>query len=161
MAALVAASTLPLSASATGLAPTDPIAAARFSVVVDGVEIASFSELAGITSEIQPVDTVSNAGSGVVLKKLPGKRTPPTLTLKRGKNQSTALWAWHQAVLDGTSAARHSASLVMYRTDGTPVARYHLENAWPSKLEVGAPDASKNEVSIETLELTAEAITRV
>ena len=25
----------------------------------------------------------------------------------------------------------------MYATDGTPVARYHLENAWPSKLEIG------------------------
>jgi hypothetical protein len=26
----------------------------------------------------------------------------------------------------------------MYSTDGTPVARYHLEMAWPAKIEVGA-----------------------
>ena len=49
------------------------------------------------------------------------------------------LWLWHEAVLMGDIvAARKSCSLVMYATDGTPVARYHLEMAWPSKLEVGA-----------------------
>jgi|tagenome__1003787_1003787.scaffolds.fasta_scaffold20895275_2 hypothetical protein len=26
----------------------------------------------------------------------------------------------------------------MYSTDGTPVARYHLEMAWPAKIELGA-----------------------
>jgi hypothetical protein len=25
----------------------------------------------------------------------------------------------------------------MYSTDGTPVARYHLEMAWPAKIELG------------------------
>jgi len=47
------------------------------------------------------------------------------------------------------------SAVVMYQTDGTPVARYHLENAWPAKLEANAPEASKNEVSIETLEHVA------
>jgi hypothetical protein len=33
-----------------------------------------------------------------------------------------------------TAAPNHGP--VMYATDGTPVARYHLETAWPSKLEI-------------------------
>jgi hypothetical protein len=36
------------------------------------------------------------------------------------------------------SASAQGHGLVMYATDGTPVARYHLEMAWPSKLGIGA-----------------------
>ncbi len=38
------------------------------------------------------------------------------------------------------AAARESCSLVMYNVDGKPVARYHLEDAWPSKIEIGASE---------------------
>jgi hypothetical protein len=44
------------------------------------------------------------------------------------------------------------SAVIMYQSDGAPVARYHLENAWPARLETNAAEASKNEVSIETLE---------
>jgi hypothetical protein len=35
--------------------PTDAITAARFSLVIDGHEIASFSDLQGIVAEVEPV----------------------------------------------------------------------------------------------------------
>jgi phage tail-like protein len=145
-----------------GLAPGDAITAARFSIVIDGYQIASFSELVGITTEVEPVELLESTDKEVMLKKLPGKRKPPTLTLKRGKNQSMELWLWHEAVLMGDiMAARKSCSLVMYATDGTPVARYHLEMAWPSKLEVGALKAGASEVLMETVTLVCEHIQRV
>ena len=72
------------------------------------------------------------------------------------------LWLWHEAVLMGDIiAARKSCSLVMYATDGTPVARYHLEMAWPSKLEIGALKAGASEVLMETVTLVCEMIQRV
>ncbi len=46
-------------------------------------------------------------------------------------------------------------AMLMYQSGGTPVARYHLENAWPAKVETSAAEASKNEVAIETLERVA------
>jgi phage tail-like protein len=145
-----------------GLAPGDAITAARFSIVIDGYQIASFSELVGITTEVEPVELLESTEKEVMLKKLPGKRKPATLTLKRGKNQSMELWLWHEAVLMGDiMAARKSASLVMYATDGTAVARYHLENAWPSKLEVGALKAGASEVLMETVTIVCEMIQRV
>jgi phage tail-like protein len=145
-----------------GLAPGDAITAARFSIVIDGYQIASFSELVGITTEVEPVELLESTDKEVMLKKLPGKRKPPTLTLKRGKNQSMELWLWHEAVLQGDIiAARKSCSLVMYATDGTAVARYHLEMAWPSKLEVGALKAGASEVLMETVTLVCEHIQRV
>jgi phage tail-like protein len=145
-----------------GLAPGDAITAARFSIVIDGYQIASFSELIGISTEVEPVELLASTETEVMLMKLPGQKKPPTLTLKRGKNQSMELWLWHEAVLMGDIvAARKSCSLVMYSTDGTPVARYHLEMAWPSKLEVGGLKAGASEVLYETVTLVCEHIQRV
>jgi phage tail-like protein len=142
-------------ASKPAAQPDDALTAARFSLTIDGYEIAAFSELVGITSEVEapPADAT--------LKKLPGKRTPPTVTLKRGMTSSMELSAWHEAALAGNAAAAKSASLVMYDATGKPVARYHLEHAWPSKLEIGALKAGASEVLYETVTLTAENLQRV
>ncbi|GLZ39452.1 phage tail protein [Actinokineospora sp. NBRC 105648] len=142
--------------------PNDALTAARFSITIDGYEIASFSELQGITTEVEPVELMESTDKEVVLKKLPGKTKPATLVLKRGKNSSMELWAWHEAVLMGDIvAARKSCSLIMYGTDGKPVARYHLEHAWPSKLEIGALKAGSSEVLMETVTIVSERIQRV
>jgi phage tail-like protein len=142
--------------------PNDAITAARFSITIDGYEIAAFSELQGITTEVEPVELMESTDNEVILKKLPGKAKPATLVLKRGKNSSMELWAWHEAVLMGDIvAARKSCSLVMYDTAGKPVARYHLEHAWPSKLEIGALKAGSSEVLMETVTIVSERIQRV
>src|SRR3954447_5127985 len=142
--------------------PNDALTAARFSITIDGYEIASFSELQGITTEVEAVDFLESTDREVVFKKLPGKRKPPTVVLKRGKNNSMELWAWHEAVLLGDIvAARKSCSLVMYNYDGKPVARYHMEHAWPAKLEIGALKAGASEVLMETVTLVCERIQRV
>ncbi|HEY0452637.1 phage tail protein [Actinophytocola sp.] len=142
--------------------PNDAITAARFSITIDGYEIASFSELQGITTEVKPVELIESSDKEIILKKLPGKTEPATLVLKRGKNSSMELWAWHEAVLMGDIvAARKSCSLVMYDTAGKPVARYHLEHAWPAKLEIGALKAGASEVLMETVTIVAERIQRV
>ncbi len=150
---------------AVGLGPSQPndaLTAARFSVTIDGYEIASFSELAGITTEVKPVDFLESSDKEVIFKKLPGTRLPPTIVLKRGKNAGMELWAWHEAVLNGDIvAARKSASLVMYNTDGKPVARYHMEHAWPAKIEIGALKAGASEVLMETVTIVCESLQRV
>lgn len=133
----------------------DALSAARFSITVDGAEIASFSELTGISTSVELV----------------------TFVLKRGKATGPAMWAWHEAVQGGDmAAARKSASLVMYDYDGKPVARYHLESAWPSKVEIGGLAAQSNvsdleflkarasrggEVAIKSITIVSERIQRV
>jgi phage tail-like protein len=142
--------------------PQDALTAARFSITIDGYEIASFSELSGITTEVEPVELMESNDKEVLLKKLPGRRTPPKVQLKRGKNSSMELWAWHEAVLRGDIvAARKSASLTMYGSDGKPVAKYWLEHAWPCKLEIGALKAGASEVLMETVTLVCENIQRI
>ena len=73
------------------------------------------------------VDFIQSDAKENILKKLPGKRTPPTVTLKRGKNKNMEMAAWHELVVLGdVAAARKSCSLTMFNTKGEPVARYHL-----------------------------------
>jgi phage tail-like protein len=142
--------------------PNDALTAARFSITIDGYEIASFSELQGITTEVVPVDFLESTDKEVIFKKLPGQIKPPTVVLSRGKNSSMELWAWHEAVLQGNIvAARKSCSLIMYNYDGAPVARYHLMHAWPSKLEVSALKAGASEVLMEKVTIVCENIQRV
>ena len=72
------------------------------------------------------------------------------------------LAAWHELVILGDiAAARKNVSLTMYDSTGDPVARYHLTNAWPSKLEIGALQAGGSQVVFETVTLSAELIQRV
>jgi len=129
--ALVAAAALALTAwaAADARAASPGPGAARFSVTIDGVEVASFSQLEQVA--------------------------PGRIVLQHGvTTRSSSLWAWHEAVLQGDIlAARKSAAIVMYDPAGTPVARYHLELAWPSKLEIGGLKAGANEVGIESITL--------
>jgi phage tail-like protein len=140
----------------------EAITAARFSITIDGYEIASFSELQGITTSVEVVDNFASSDKEVTLSKLPGRRNPPTIILKRGKNSSMEFWSWHESVLMGDmTAARRSCSLVMYSASGEAVARYHMEHAWPAKIEIGALKAGTSEVLMETVTLVCEHIQRV
>jgi hypothetical protein len=67
--ALVAALSQPLAHAAT---------TARYAVVIDGVEIGRFADAPDLDQT-------------AALKKLPGKRTPPTVTVKRGMTRSVEL----------------------------------------------------------------------
>jgi phage tail-like protein len=141
---------------ARGTGSADAITASRFSLTIDGVEIAQFSALVGITSEADPDDL-----AGMLLKKLPGKRTPPTVTLQRGLSNDLQMWAWHEDRRERPAEAKRTADLTMYNSAGDPVARYHLENAWPSKIEIGALTAGSSEVLMETITIACEMLRRV
>ena len=139
-------------ASALAATTADGLVADRYVLTIDGHTIATFSELAGISSAVAPT-----AGST-----FPGARTPPTVTLKRGMTRNIEMAAWHELVILGdVAAARKSCSLIAYNARGEAVARYHLTDAWPSKVEVGALKAGSSDVLMETITLTAEFIQRV
>ena len=139
----------------------EPLTAARFELTIDGHSLAVFSELVGISSAVDIENVRLDTNRKHKLKKLPGKRTPPTVTLKRGMTRNIELAAWHELVVLGDVAARKNVTLTMYDVTGDPVVRYHLTNAWPSKLEIGALKAGASSALTETVTLVAEFIPRV
>jgi phage tail-like protein len=143
--------------------PNDPITAARFELSIDGHSLAVFSELEGIVSgfDRSELRVVTRRRGGAELR-LPARRMPQTVTLRRGLTRNIELAAWHELVILGdVAAARKNVSLTMYDPSGDPVARYHLTNAWPSKLEIGGLKAGAGTVLLETVTLSAEFIQRV
>ncbi len=139
------------------------LGAASFSITIDGVEIAQFSELIELSSGIDPsaLALKPDQKGKLVQKKLPGKRTPPTVTLKRAKTKDLAVFEWHHDALAGDARARRSCTLAMYATDGQPTAKYYLENAWPAKVEISGLKAGASEVLYETVTLVCERVERL
>ena len=131
-----------------------PISAARFGLSIDGVQIASFSELAGISSTVDLIPSDEGPLLGRSVKSV-------SIVLRRPMNRDMTVSSWHEAAQAGIQAARKSCSLVMYDAEGTPVARYYLENAWPSKVDIGSLKAGSSEVLMETVTMTCEFIQRV
>lgn len=144
----------------------DALAGYTFSVEIDGVEIAQFREVSGLSAEIQTIEHRENKKGGLpILKKLPGARKFGDLTLKRGKTQSKDLWNWLATVQKGDiDGARKNGSVVLYDYGkfggaGTEIARFNFLNAWPTKVSIGSLTAGGSDVLVEECTITHEGLT--
>jgi phage tail-like protein len=145
---------------AGGRTQPDPLAA-RFSLTIDGADVAVFSELVALSSGVDPSAlTLGPAQKGAAARKLPGKRTPPTVTLKRAQSNDLGVFAWHGDALT-RRAARKDAVLVVFNVQGRPVARYHLESAWPAMIVVTGEKVGAGQLLFETVTFACDAIERV
>ncbi|HEX9530452.1 MAG TPA: phage tail protein, partial [Acidimicrobiales bacterium] len=124
------------------MATPDVITAARFELNVNELGQAEFSELGGISMEIDVVEFQDNDAQGMIrLHKLPGKAKPATITLKRPMNGTMLLWEWHASINNFShkaemplSKAQRGGTLKMYSMEGgEPVAVYEFLGGWPSK----------------------------
>ncbi len=143
--------------------PSDALAGYHYSIEIDGVTIAQFQEVSGLTSERDVIELKENTKDGkYVIHKLPGNRKPPTITLKRAKNASRDLWDWHQKIYEGkVSDARKNGSVVLYNYDHSEVARYNFINAWPSKVSTSSLKAGANDILMEEISIVCEELQRV
>ena len=142
--------------------PSDALASYTFAIEVDRTEIAQFSEVSGLSSEVDVIELKENTPDGrLVIKKAPGAMKPATLTLKRAKNASQELWKWHEAVMQGKLGdARRNGSVIMKGYDGSEVARYDFTNGWVSKITAGTLKAGANEVLMEEVSIVTESLER-
>jgi phage tail-like protein len=151
-------------AGAAAAPETSGLTAARFELTIDGHSLAVFQELVGIVSQVDG----AGADLGLVTKgednilKPPGKRSPPTITLRRAMTRNIEMAAWHELVILGDlDAAAKNVSVTAFNKRGDPVARYHLTNAWPSKVEITAESSAAGGVMQETVTLVSEFMQRV
>jgi phage tail-like protein len=142
------------------LASGDVVATRLFGIEIDGVQIAQFREVAGVTNSIQPIEHRENTPGGrQVIKKLPGNQTSGEITLRRGKTGDRALWEWYKQVRDGDVAgARRHGSVILYDYQQGEVARYNFVNGWPSKLSITTLASPGNDVVVEECVITHEGV---
>ena len=135
---------------------TDPYGAFNFLVEVDGVTVAGFSEVGGLTTETDVVE-YRTGSRDITVAKLPGLKKFTAISLKRGFTASAELWAWRKSVLDGQTT-RHSGTVVLLNEARQPAIKWTFREAWPSKWEGPTFNAKTSEVAIEHLELACEGL---
>ena len=145
------------------MASDQPIAASRFGLSVDGVNIATFSELQGITTKVDVIEFRESTAEGVRIVKIPGATAPEgEVKFKMAMGSNLEMNSWLEAAQAGMmDQARKSCSLVMYDAENKPVARFYLENAWPIKCTLSPLRAGGSDVMQQEWSLTFETIQRV
>jgi phage tail-like protein len=131
-----------------------PFTAFNFQVFVDDKEVGGFSECSGLNMDTDVIE-YRTGNEDHALRKLPGLKKFANITLKRGFTKDNYLWLWRKTVLDGQTA-RRSGAIVLLSEDKKPVLRWEFYEAWPAKLDGPSLNAKNNEVAIETLELAVE-----
>jgi len=135
----------------------DPFRNFNFRVEIEGVQIASFAEVSGISSETDVIEY--RAGDTGPIQLLPGQTHFGPIVLRHGMTANMELWNWRQSIVDGNADRRNMAIIVLDKK-GTEVARFNILNAWPSKIVVGPFNASGNDVLVEELTIVHEGVVR-
>lgn len=137
----------------------DPYSSFNFIVEIDGLDVdavAGFAECSGLTNETDPID-YREGSEDTVVRKLPGLRKFTNIVLQRGYTDSTAIWDWRKAVVDGQTI-RANGSITLLNEARQPALRFEFREGWPCKYEGPSFNAKNNEVAIEKLEICHEGV---
>ncbi|MFC4260987.1 phage tail protein [Marinobacter lacisalsi] len=134
----------------------DPYAQYNFLVEIDGVSVAGFTEVSGLTTESDIIEYREGSDTATV-RKLPGLRKYTNLTLKRGFTQNRELWEWRKSTIDGRTE-RKSGALILLNESREEVLRWNFSEGWLSKWEGPTLNSTANEAAIESMEIAHEGL---
>jgi phage tail-like protein len=137
-------------------ARNDPYAQFNFVIEIDGIPAGAFSEVGGLDTEQDTIE-YREGNEEPTVRKLPGLRKYPIITLKRGFTQDRSLWDWRKTVMDGRTE-RKSGSIVLLNEAREEALRWNFREGWPSKLQGPALNAKTSEVAVESCEITHEGL---
>ena len=123
----------------------------------------SFQEVTGIGPEIETEDVVEG-GENRYVHQLPKSVKHPKLVLKRGiTNISSPLIIWCKSILEGGFSSPIEPQLIhvsLLNEYAIPTRVWSFANAYPVHWEVDSFNSTKNEVAIETIEISYTYSTR-
>lgn len=133
-----------------------------FHVELDSVDIGAFKEASGVDSETEIIEYKEATKEGrLIIRKVPGAMKWADITLKRGIDDSLALWEWRKQVEEGDiDAARRTGSIVLYDSRGDEKARWSFDRGWPSKWKGADLNAGEDQVAVEEVTITHEGLVR-
>ncbi|TVR60015.1 MAG: phage tail protein [Gemmatimonadales bacterium] len=134
----------------------NPYAQFNFLVEIDGLSVAGFSEVSGLTTE-QDIIEYREGSDTQTVRKIPGLRKYGNITLKRGFTQNRELWEWRKSTIDGVTE-RKSGAIILLDEARNEALRWQFAEGWISKWEGPALNATANEAAIESMEVAVEDI---
>jgi phage tail-like protein len=135
----------------------DPYGQFNFLVEIDGIVVAGFSEVSGLTTDTNIIEYREGSEKVGTVRKLPGLMKYNNLVLKRGWTADKQLWTWRKQVIDGKTQ-RKGGSVILLDESRSTALRWNFTAGWPSKWEGPALNAKTSEVAIETLEIAHEGL---
>ncbi|MBL7780640.1 MAG: phage tail protein [Saprospiraceae bacterium] len=128
-------------------------------------KIISFSEVSGLSQEVEPIEYRHGDSMEYHKIKLPGLRKYGNVTLKRGtfksRNDFYEWWSKTINYQEGNnigSQYRTTVQVMLLDEEGKPIVKWKLTNAFPIKVQPTDFKADGNEVAIETLEIVHEKL---
>ncbi|MCX4673193.1 phage tail protein [Streptomyces sp. NBC_01381] len=127
-------------------------------VAPDGQDVqASFTEVSGLTVDIQPIEYRNGSDKNNRVTKQTGLTKHSNLVLKRGITGHPDFWNWVKLSMNGQTL-RATGSIMLLDENRQEVMRWNFDRAWPVKYTGPSLGATKNEIAMETLELCVEAL---
>jgi phage tail-like protein len=137
----------------------DPMVSYRFHVEIDGILVAGFSEVSGLSVETE-TEEYREGGVNDYVHKIPKLTKYPNLVLKRGLTMSPILWKWHQEVVNG-KIKRKSGRIMIFDPGGLSLALWTFEDSYPVKWMGPDLKGDSNALAIETMELVHNGIKKI
>lgn len=137
-----------------------PLPAFHFTVKwsTDSASRVGFSEVTGLTQEIQAIEYRDGSFPEYSAVKMPGLRKFNNITMKRGivkKDNDFAKWL---LTVKMNTVERRDLIISLRDETMAPVMVWKVHNAFPVKLEGPGLKATGNEVAIESIEVAHEGI---
>jgi phage tail-like protein len=135
----------------------DPLPLFCFKVELGLGGDAFFKSVGGLKYETEVVP-VKEGGSNGTTFNLVGATKWSNIVLKQGFTGNSALLKWREDWLKGTYNRIQTGRIIQLDTSLNPQAVWTFSSGWPVKWEITEFDASKSELSIETLEIAIEGL---
>ena len=134
-----------------------PIPVFHFTVEWGGTKI-GFSEVSGLTIEIQPIEYRDGASPEYSVRKMPGMPKYGNITLKRGITKTDNEFFKWLSTISMNKVERRNLIISLLNDQHEPTMVWKVVSAFPVKIEGPGLKASGNEVAIESMEIAHEGI---
>jgi phage tail-like protein len=130
----------------------------RFIVEIDDFARAAFTKCSALEAEVAKIEIWE--GGALTAKKEPGRVTFSDVTLERGVTDDLDCYDWFKDVVQAWNDTGRvspdylrNADIVAQNRAGEELARWTLEEAWPTKFVAGEWDNEADEATVEMLTL--------
>lgn len=145
-----------MATTAEDIKNTYPLPVYHYYVSIDGLDDSRFSEVSGLSIERQVISYRDGLSPTKGTLYMPGQAGDVVLTLKRGiVAGQDKLYQWITSIKTQTVDKKNITISLMDETGENPVVTWSVIDAFPTKLDAPAFNATSNEVAIESLELAA------
>ncbi len=136
----------------------DPYLAYNFVVEIEGITIAEFTDVSGLSVETQ-VEKKTFGGENHREYTFLTQTKYSDITLKHGLMKDLYLWEWYQKVVEGSCVGvRHNTSIYLLDDCGNPLIWWDVLDACPIKWEGPTLSATTSAIAVETIVLTHNGI---